>query len=135
MSLPCSPPSDSDPIPGPVTDIRRKRLIFRSWHRGTREADLLLGNFADSHLRHLDAAQLDRYEALLSESDPDLYDWINGTIPVPATHDHDVMALLQGFRFAAPSLTPSAAIASSPTIPGSDSRDLPPATNPVNRSL
>jgi len=54
------------------SDIRRKRLSFRSWHRGTRESDLLLGRFADSHLAGLDDDQLDRYEALLECADADL---------------------------------------------------------------
>ena len=44
-------------------EIRRKRLSFRSWHRGTRESDLILGRFADAHLATFDDGQLDRYEA------------------------------------------------------------------------
>ncbi len=80
-------------------DIRRKRLRFRSWHRGTREMDLLLGRFADAHLAAMDSAQLDRYEALLLESDPDLYAWITGKVAPPATLDHDVMTLLRQFKF------------------------------------
>ena len=48
-----------------LPDTRRKRLLFRSWHRGTREADLILGSFADEHLAGFDEVQLDRYEALL----------------------------------------------------------------------
>ncbi|HEX6101764.1 MAG TPA: succinate dehydrogenase assembly factor 2, partial [Alphaproteobacteria bacterium] len=40
------------------SEIRRKRLRFRAWHRGTRETDLLFGGFADAHLAALDEAQL-----------------------------------------------------------------------------
>lgn len=80
-------------------DTRRKRLRFRSWHRGTREMDLLLGRFADSCLAGFDRDQLDRYEALLGESDPDLYGWITGRDPVPDDHDHDVMNLMQNFNY------------------------------------
>ncbi len=80
-------------------DIRRKRLFFRSWHRGTREADLLLGSFAEEHLAGLDPDQLDRYEALLSCSDPDLLDWIACREAPPPEQDHDVMRLLLGFRY------------------------------------
>jgi antitoxin CptB len=56
--------------------IRRRRLIFRSWHRGTKEMDLLLGRFADAHIPHFDSDRLAHYETLLLEPDPDLYNWI-----------------------------------------------------------
>jgi len=81
-------------------DLRRKQLRFRSWHRGTREADLLLGAFADRYLARFDAAQLDRYAALIDCPDADLFDWIAGRVPPPARHDHDVTALLLAFRCA-----------------------------------
>ncbi len=81
-------------------DIRRKRLKFRSWHRGTREADLILGRFADRHIPEFTGDQLDRYEALLELSDPDLYNWMTGREPVPAEHDSDIMRLLQAFNVA-----------------------------------
>jgi antitoxin CptB len=78
------------------SDIRRKRLSFRSWHRGTRESDLILGRFADAHLAGFDDGQLNRYEALLECSDADLFDWITGRA-VPPEHDHDVIRLLLAF--------------------------------------
>lgn len=84
----------------PPTDIRRKRLMFRSWHRGTRESDLILGRFAEAHLAGFDAAQLDRWEALLECADADLFDWASGQAPPPAALDHDVMRLLLAFRCA-----------------------------------
>ena len=65
-------------------DIRRKRLIYRSWHRGTREMDLILGRFADTHIKEFSAEELDRYEEILTYSDPDLYNWVSGREPVPA---------------------------------------------------
>ena len=76
-------------------DVRRKRLRFRCWHRGTRELDLILGRFADAELANLTPDQLDRYEALLANPDPDIYAWIIGTRPVPAAFDTDVMGLLK----------------------------------------
>ena len=85
-----------------IDDIRRKRLLFRSWHRGTRESDLILGRFADAHLAAFDSGQLDRYEALLACDDADLFDWVSGRAPPPAAHDHDVMRLLLAFRGARP---------------------------------
>ncbi len=81
------------------SDTRRKRLLFRSWHRGTRETDLVLGSFAEAHLAAFDGAQLDRYEALLECPDADLYDWIAGRAAPPREHDHDVTRLLLAFRY------------------------------------
>ncbi len=80
-------------------DRRRERLRFRSWHRGTREMDLLLGSFADAHLHAFSDAQLDIYEAVLEFSDPDLYNWITGNEPLPVEHHNDVMHLLCVHRF------------------------------------
>ena len=79
------------------SDIHRKRLLFRSWHRGTRESDLILGRFADSPLAGFDEDQLGRYEALLECSDVDLFDWITGRATPPPEHNHDVTRLLLSF--------------------------------------
>lgn len=65
-------------------DKRRKRLIFRSWHRGTREMDLIMGTFADKHVPGMEQAELDLYEELLHTPDPDVYDWISGQKTPPA---------------------------------------------------
>ncbi|HET6468877.1 MAG TPA: succinate dehydrogenase assembly factor 2 [Geminicoccaceae bacterium] len=75
--------------------VRRKRLLLRSRYRGFLENDLLLGGFAERHLARFDEVQLDRYEALLEESDHDIFAWASGQRPVPARHDNDVMALLR----------------------------------------
>jgi antitoxin CptB len=83
----------------PIT-VRRKRLLYRSRYRGCLESDLLFGGFADHYLMSLDARQLDRYEALLDESDPDLLVWVFGRGPVPPRHDHDVLQLLRSFQLA-----------------------------------
>ena len=77
---------------------RRKRLRFRSWHRGTKELDLLLGRFADAHIGTLDDVQLDDYDALLSESDPDLYNWIAGLEAVPKDQKSTVLKLIIEFH-------------------------------------
>jgi len=70
---------------------RRKRLKFRSWHRGTKEMDLLLGPFADACLDGFDAPLLAEYEALLEVPEPDLYDWILGRAPPPASARSSVL--------------------------------------------
>jgi antitoxin CptB len=82
-------------------EIRRKRLLFRSWHRGTREADLLLGSFADRNLASFTAAELDAYENLIEENDADLWDWLIGHAPAPALHDPALIARIRNFRYTA----------------------------------
>src|SRR5579864_1173660 len=80
-------------------EISRKRLLFRSWHRGTREADLLLGSFAERHLGEFTRAQLDRYALLLECPDADLWDWMAGRIVPPPGQDSDVLRMLMNFRY------------------------------------
>jgi antitoxin CptB len=92
-------------------EIRRKRLLFRSWHRGTRESDLILGRFAAAHLAQFDAAQLDRYEALLDCADPELFDWVAGRALPPRRYDDDVMRLLLAFAQSGFVADPGSAIA------------------------
>lgn len=75
-------------------DNRRKRLIFRSWHRGTREMDLIMGSFADINVPGLSVAELDLYEDLLNTPDPDVYDWVSGQKPVPANVNNPVIEKL-----------------------------------------
>ncbi|MCY1128419.1 succinate dehydrogenase assembly factor 2 [Frigidibacter sp. RF13] len=62
---------------------RLKRLHMRSWRRGTKEMDLILGPYADAHLAAMGAGALDLYEALLGENDQDLYPWITGAAAAP----------------------------------------------------
>ncbi|MEA2899003.1 MAG: antitoxin CptB [Bradyrhizobium sp.] len=54
-------------------DDRRKRLLFRCWHRGTREMDLILGRFADAAIADLTEVELTDLERLIEVPDPDLY--------------------------------------------------------------
>ena len=67
-------------------DVRLRRMRMRSWRRGTREMDLVLGGFADGALAALDPDALDAYEALLSENDHDIYHWIAGRVETPVNH-------------------------------------------------
>ena len=62
---------------------RLKRLKIRSWRRGTKEMDLILGPFFDRQGDRLDDALLDDYEALLAENDQDLYQWFSGQADPP----------------------------------------------------
>jgi antitoxin CptB len=91
-------PAPSSETEGP-TDIRRKRLLFRAWHRGTREADLILGSFAEKHLPGFDDMRLAAFEALLAVPDADLFDWIAGRSAPSAEHDTEVTRLLLAFQY------------------------------------
>ncbi len=77
---------------------RLGRVRFRAWRRGFREADLILGPFADAYAPSMSVAELDRFERLLEQSDHDLYAWIVSASPVPAAFDDDLMASLRDFR-------------------------------------
>ncbi|MBV9136160.1 MAG: succinate dehydrogenase assembly factor 2, partial [Hyphomicrobiales bacterium] len=64
------------------TEIRRRRLRFRAWHRGIREMDLLMGGFADARLQSLDERELDVFEELLELPDQEVFTWLTGQAPV-----------------------------------------------------
>ena len=65
-------------------DDRRKRLLFRCWHRGTREMDLILGRFADKEIEGLADSELAELEQLIEVPDPDLYAALTGDRAPPA---------------------------------------------------
>ncbi len=62
---------------------RLRRLAMRSWRRGIKEMDLILGQFWDAEGADLDDNTLDVYEALLSENDQDLYQWCSDQAAAP----------------------------------------------------
>jgi antitoxin CptB len=64
-----------------TTRIARAR--FRAWHRGTREADYMIGGFFDRHHAAWDEAALVWFEALLDEDDVEIMAWALGTVPAP----------------------------------------------------
>ena len=77
---------------------QRRRLLFQSRHRGTKELDLILGPFAERHLAGFGPVELGQYAVLLAEPDPDIYAWLVGSAPPPARLDNPVMRLLLAFR-------------------------------------
>lgn len=79
-------------------DARLKKLKLRAWRRGFREADLILGPFADKHVDTFSADELDWFERLLEQPDQDLYGWILETQPTPAEFDGELMSRLKAFR-------------------------------------
>jgi antitoxin CptB len=66
-----------------TTEARLKRMTMRSWRRGTKEMDLILGPWAESHLSGLSPERLEIYEGLLAENDHDLMAWILGHTAAP----------------------------------------------------
>ena len=77
---------------------RLGRIVFRAWRRGFREADLVLGPFADQVGATLTDDELDSLEALLAEDDDHrLYAWIIGSEPTPPVHDTAVMGKIREF--------------------------------------
>lgn len=81
-------------------EIRRKRLRYRSWHRGTKELDLLIGGFAARHLDELGESELDQFEAIMDANEHDIYAWLTGKAEVPGEHDNDVMHRLLNYSHA-----------------------------------
>lgn len=81
-----------------IEDARLKKLKLRAWRRGFREADLILGPFADQHVASFSEAELDDFEVLLDQPDQDLYDWILERIETPAQFDGPLMNKLKLFR-------------------------------------
>ena len=79
-------------------DARRKRLLFRCWHRGTREMDLIVGRFADAHLVDLSDAELTELEQLIELPDPDLYAALTGAGSIPAGVPGAVFEKMRNFR-------------------------------------
>jgi len=76
-------------------DARLKRLRFRAWHRGTREADMLVGGYFDRWHECWSDAEASWFEAFLEEQDIDIIAWATGTAAVPARLRGDMMNRLQ----------------------------------------
>ena len=73
---------------------KRKRLIYRAWHRGTREMDMILGRFADAHIGDMNESALAQFDALLKENDPDIYNWLTQRETPPANVRSSVLEQL-----------------------------------------
>lgn len=76
---------------------RLKKLSFRAWRRGFKEADIILGHFADERLPVMDDADLDIFEALLEVPDQDLYGWIIQRDETPPVYRSKIMSELNLF--------------------------------------
>jgi antitoxin CptB len=78
-------------------DERQRRLLYRAWHRGTREMDLIMGRFADAAVGQLSEAEIAELERLAEVPDPELYAWLTGGRPVPDTYDQATFRRLRDF--------------------------------------
>ncbi|MDB5605075.1 MAG: hypothetical protein JWP25_1975 [Bradyrhizobium sp.] len=81
-------------------DDRRKRLLFRCWHRGTREMDLILGRFADSEIGNLAEDELAQLEHLIEVPDPDLYAALTGKVALAPEYPNGLFERIKSFRVA-----------------------------------
>jgi len=79
-------------------DLRRRKLLFRAWHRGMREMDLILGRFADGNIEHLSEAELIELEVLMDMPDDQLLGWLTGESAVPKEHDGLLFRRLRAFQ-------------------------------------
>jgi len=79
-------------------DDRRKRLLFRCWHRGTREMDLILGRFADAEIAGLGDHELAQLEHLIEVPDVDLYAAISGAVALAPEYDSGLFDRIKSFR-------------------------------------
>lgn len=80
-----------------MDETRLKRLRFRAWRRGFREADLILGPFADSHAQNMTDAEVEAFERLLDLPDHDVYAWIVGAAQ-PPEHSEPLLAKIRAFQ-------------------------------------
>jgi antitoxin CptB len=85
-------------ISSAALDVRRRRALFRAWHRGMREMDLIMGRFADAEIARLSEAELDAFEALLDVPDQDTFSWLTGEVRPPPDYDTDLLRRLLAFQ-------------------------------------
>ena len=79
-------------------EIRRKRLRYHSWHRGTKELDLVLGQFSEKYLPTMSENDIDLFEAIINENEHDIYAWLAGREPAPKEHRNHIMNMILNFK-------------------------------------
>ena len=77
---------------------RRRQIVYRANHRGIKEMDILLGEFATLRLAELSNGELESFEAMLEETDRDLLSWFTGEHPVPGHLDSELIETILAFR-------------------------------------
>ncbi|WP_375627300.1 MULTISPECIES: succinate dehydrogenase assembly factor 2 [unclassified Bartonella] len=79
-------------------DVRRRRLIFRAWHRGIREMDLIFGHYVDTHITEMNDKTLSELEYIMSFDDRDLLTWITGEVSPPSEVDSPLFRDIANYR-------------------------------------
>ena len=79
-------------------DVRRKQVLYRAWHRGMREMDLIMGRFADAEIGNLSDEDLAEFERLIEVPDRDLLGWITGEAETPGNYDTPLFRRLKAFH-------------------------------------
>ena len=79
-------------------DHRRRKVLFRAWHRGIREMDLIMGRFADAEIGAMGEGDLAEFERLIEVPDRDLYLWLTGEAETPSSYDTPVFRRLKSFH-------------------------------------
>ncbi|MDE2406116.1 MAG: succinate dehydrogenase assembly factor 2 [Sphingomonadales bacterium] len=82
-----------------MDESRIKRLRFRAWHRGTREADYMIGCYFDSFHQAWGEAELAWFEALIEEEDVDIMGWALGTLSVPPEYAGALMDRMRALDY------------------------------------
>ncbi|MEM7427588.1 MAG: succinate dehydrogenase assembly factor 2 [Pseudomonadota bacterium] len=90
--------SGSKPVSAPL-DVRRKKLIYRASHRGTRELDLILGGYVSRHIADMDEAQLNDLERIIDIPDVDLDAWLSGKRKVPDAQNSKLLTAILTFSY------------------------------------
>lgn len=78
-----------------IEESRLRRMHFRAWHRGTKEADLLVGGFFDRFATSWTGEQADWFETLMEEQDVDIMAWAIGVAQVPAQFEGEMMQAMR----------------------------------------
>lgn len=91
-------PSAATPERVSEHEARLKRLRYRSWHRGCKETDLILGGYCDRYLERMDSAELTLCEALLEEDDSDIWAWLTEKSQSPKSEYEPLLVKLRNFQ-------------------------------------
>jgi antitoxin CptB len=87
--------SERDYMAGMLSDAELKRLHWRAHHRGTREADMLIGGFFDAHHQHWESGEREIFAEMLDEQDVDIMAWAHGTAAAPERFDGPMITALK----------------------------------------
>lgn len=79
-------------------DVRRSRIVYRAWHRGIREMDLIFGQYVDAHIADFDNNQLDELEHTMSFEDRDLLSWMTGEVATPVDTNTAMFRAIVAYR-------------------------------------